>query len=106
MRGDVIPFIPASFGSFVVLVFTFVILGIAIYTIQLRQNWCWPVVKALVGQMRWDRKTRDSFPDQPTSEIQQDVEKEAGWLQCSQQDVHFVRPGRTLRTGLGGLGLA
>jgi hypothetical protein len=21
--------------------------------------------------------------------------------QCSQQDVHFVRPGRTLRTGLG-----
>ena len=62
MSKDVIPFVPASFGSFVGLVFTFGILG---------------TVMALAGQMHWDRKIRgprlemlrfrgDSFLDQPT----------------------------------------
>ena len=43
MKDNVIPFIPASFGSFVGLVFAFGILGI---------------VMALAGRMRWDRKIR------------------------------------------------
>jgi len=90
MNKDVIPFIPASFGSFMGLVFTFGVLGIVIHIVHLyHQTWCWQVVMALAGQMRWDRKIRgprlemlrfrkDSFLDQPTSETQRDVEDEAG----------------------------
>jgi hypothetical protein len=89
MNGDVIPFIPASFGSFVGLVFTFSVLGIVIHIAQLYETWCWQVVMALAGQMRWDRKVRgprlemlrfrrDSFLEQSTSKTQRDVENEAG----------------------------
>jgi hypothetical protein len=89
MDKNVIPFIPASFGSFVGLVFTFSVLGIVIHIVQLYQTWCWQVVMALAGQMRWDRKIRgprlemlrfgrNSFLDQPTSKTQRDVEDEAG----------------------------
>jgi hypothetical protein len=90
MNKDVIPFIPASFGSFVGLVFIFGVLGIVIHIVQLyHQTWCWKVIMALAGQMRWDRKTRgppleilrfrkDSYLDQPTSKPQRDVENEVG----------------------------
>jgi hypothetical protein len=90
MNKDVIPFIPASFGSFVGLVFTFGVLGIVIHIVQqYHQTWCWQVVMALAGQMPWDRKIRgprlevlrsssDSSPDQPTTKPQRDVENEAG----------------------------
>jgi len=90
MNKDVIPFIPASFGSFVGLIFAFNVLGIVIYIVQLYyQTWCCQAVMALAGQMPWDRKIRgprlemlrfrkDSFLDQPTSQTQRDVEDEAG----------------------------
>ena len=90
MNQNVIPFIPASFGSFVGLVFTFGVLGIAIYIVQLyHQTWCWQVGMALAGQMPWDRKIRgprlemlrsssDPLLDQLTTKTQRDVENEAG----------------------------
>ena len=89
MDKDVIPFIPPRFGSFVGLVFTFGVLGIVIYIVQLYQDWCWQVVMALAGQVPWDRKIRgprlellrssgDSFLDQPTTKSQRDIENEAG----------------------------
>jgi len=73
MNEDVIPFIPASFRSFVGLVFAFGVLGIAIHIVQQYQTCCWQVVMALAGQKhrdgvlrlemlrflgRWTRKTR------------------------------------------------
>jgi hypothetical protein len=88
MNKDVIP-LPASFGSFVGLVFTFGVLGTVIYIAQVHQIWCRQVVMALVGQMPWDRKIRgprlemlgfrrDSIHDQPISKTQPDIENEAG----------------------------
>jgi hypothetical protein len=58
MNKDVIPFIPASFGSFVGLLFTFGVLGIVIHVVQPYQTWCWQVVMAFAGQKRWDEKIR------------------------------------------------
>jgi hypothetical protein len=90
MNKDVIPFIPASFGSFIGLVFIFGILGLFIHIVQLyHQTWCWQVVMALAGQIHWDRKIRgprlemlgfrkDPFLSQPTSKTQRDVENEVG----------------------------
>jgi len=85
MNKDVIPFIPARFGSFVGLVFIFGILGIVIHVVQLYQTWCWQVVIAMAGQKRWDSKIRvprlemlrflgNSFLGQPRNETQEDVE--------------------------------
>jgi hypothetical protein len=84
MNKDVIPFIPANFGSFVCLILTFGVLGIVIHVVQPYRFWCWQVVMASAGQICWDRKLRgprlkmlrfrrDSFLDQQPSEIQQDV---------------------------------
>jgi hypothetical protein len=56
VNKDVIPFIPASFRSFVALVFTFGILGIVLHVFQLYQTWFWQVVMAFAGQKRWDVK--------------------------------------------------
>jgi hypothetical protein len=90
MNKDVIPFIPASFGSFVGLVFTLGGLGIVIHIVQLYyQTWFWQVVMALAGQMPWDKKIRgarrgmlrsssDPLLNQPTTKTQRDVENEAG----------------------------
>jgi hypothetical protein len=85
MNQDVIPFIPASFGSFVGLLFIFGILGIVVHVVLLYQTWCWEVVMALAGQRRWDGKIRvprleilrflgDSFLGQPTNETREDME--------------------------------
>jgi len=87
MNKDVIPFIPANFASFMCLILTFSVLGIVI--VRPYRFWCWQVVMASLEQTCWDKKVRgprlkmlrsrrDSFLDPPTSEIRQDVEKEAG----------------------------
>jgi len=83
MNKDVIPFLPARFGSFVGLVFTFSVLGIVILVAQYRFRW-WQVGIDFVEQMYWKRKIRgsrlkrlqscgDSFVGQPTSKTQRDV---------------------------------
>jgi hypothetical protein len=41
MNKDVISFIPASFGSFVCLVFAFSVLGALVYIVLQYQSWCW-----------------------------------------------------------------
>jgi hypothetical protein len=85
MNKDVIPFIPASFGSFVGLAFIFGVLGIVIHVVQLYQTCCWQVVRTLTGQKLRDGKIRgprlkilrflgDSFLGRRTSTTQGDVE--------------------------------
>jgi hypothetical protein len=82
MNKDVIPFIPASFGSFMGLVFTFGVLGIVIHVVQLYQIWCWQVLMAMAGQKRWNRKIRvprlkmlqfhwNYFLGQPTTKLRE-----------------------------------
>jgi len=73
MNRDVIPFIPASFGSFVGLLFMFNVLGIVIHVAQRYQTW-----------QGWGKKIRgrflemlqfcsDSIIGQPTRRAQEDV---------------------------------
>jgi hypothetical protein len=64
MNQDVISFIPASFGSFVCLVFAFSVLGALVYIVLQYQSWCWQGVMTLGGQRYWQemmlrRKTQD-----------------------------------------------
>jgi hypothetical protein len=83
MNKDVIPFIPANFGSFMCLILTFGVLGVVIHVVQPYRFWCWQVVMASAGETVWNRKIRgprlkmlrscrDSLLDQ------QDMENEAG----------------------------
>lgn len=60
MDRNVIPFLPASFGSFVGLVITFGILGVVIHFVPLYQTRCWKVVEDFAGRRRrrWDKKIR------------------------------------------------
>jgi hypothetical protein len=50
MNKDVISFIPASFGSFVGLVFVFGVLGILIHFVLQCQNWRWQGFMTLARQ--------------------------------------------------------
>jgi hypothetical protein len=87
MDQDVISFIPANFGSFLGLVFTFGVLGIAIHFVFLHQARCWHLVKDMAGHSPLNEKirglcittlrfTRDFLFGQPT--IQSDVEQHSG----------------------------
>lgn len=60
MDRNVIPFLPASFGSFVGLVITFGILGLVIHFVPLYQTRCWKVVEDFAGRRRkhWDKKVK------------------------------------------------
>jgi hypothetical protein len=58
MNQDVISFIPASFGSFVALIFIFGVLGSVIHFVPLYQSRFWHVVRDYSGQKLWDEKIR------------------------------------------------
>jgi hypothetical protein len=69
MNHDFVSFIPANFGSFVGLVFTFSVLGIFIHVVLQYQSWCWQIAMALAGQQRWSgkmlRRTKQEDVEQP-----------------------------------------
>jgi hypothetical protein len=58
MNKDVIPFVSQSFGSFLLSIFTFAVLGMAIHVIQIYPTWCRQFVMAWAGQKPWDRAMR------------------------------------------------
>jgi hypothetical protein len=69
MNKDVISFIPASFGSFVCLVFAFSVLGALVYVVLQYQSWCWQAIMTLAGPRCWQemmlrRKTQEDI-EQP-----------------------------------------
>jgi hypothetical protein len=58
MNKDVISFIPASFGSFLGLVFTFGVLGFLIHFILHYPSWCGQAVMTLAGPRCWQGMIR------------------------------------------------
>jgi hypothetical protein len=87
-RENVIPFIPANFGSFVIMSLVFAGLGVSVYAFQEDQYWNWQVfVEAarhvfLAAKMEeWRLKTlplhKEETMGSPTSRIRRDVEDSA-----------------------------
>jgi hypothetical protein len=63
MDRNVIPFLPASFGSFVGLIITFGILGIVIviHFVPSYHTQCWQIVGDLAWPKLWEEKTKFSW---------------------------------------------
>jgi hypothetical protein len=70
MNKEIISFIPASFGSFVGLVFVFGVLGILIHVVLQYQNWCWQAFVTLARLRGWQaimsgRKMKEDVEQPP-----------------------------------------
>ena len=105
MRANVIPFIPANFGSFVIMSLVFGGLGVSIYAFQEGQYWNWQVVVETARHVFWAVKMeegrlktlplhKEESMGSPTSRIRQDVEDRASQVRpipLSSSD-HRVRP--------------